>query len=708
MNTNIKSRILILFFALCSFLLSAGFLGLENLRFDEINWLLGSGDISNAQNGWTFFKNDSWHFPLGKNPNYGLDISNSIIFSDSIPILAFIFKIFKNFLSINFQYFSFWVFLCFFFQFYFSYTIIYNNTNSIYFSLISSIFFIISPIFLYRLGIHLSLGAHWIILFAYYINFYVEKKIKKYFWIFLLILSTLIHLYFTAMLFVIYGSLLVGDVIKNKKVIEPVTELCAALIFVLLLMYIFGYFEADLFGSVSKGYGKFGLDILGVFDPQTNEGKFNWSFFLNNIKGTSLEGFNYLGLGIIVLLTISILIYLFNIAKNKNYIIETFKYKFEIVLIIFLLSSWSITSNIYLKGEEIFSLPLHNYILGALSIFGATGRFFWPVYYLIIILSLFYIFKYLGKKYAEFIITIILLIQIIDISPGLSNYFLNKNHISKPKILNSDIWKTIPNDYEKIRTTYLFNNYGPVFSSLNHFLGTSNIKKTDIVLNTSMSRSKAAKARYDFNNALYNKLLPSDTAYVVDNLGHLRQMKIYLKDTNDGFFYRDNIWIVLPNKKTYMTNEDVDRITKIKFKTLEINKEYKFNFHEKHKLLGVGWSHNSGGDGVWSDGNISFILFNLQEYGSGKLNLNFTPYKGNKNENFKVKIYFNNKLKKTMKLNHGEIENYVSLNFEKGEIAEENIIMFKFDNLISPFDIFESPDARKLGILLKSMTVETN
>ena len=131
MNTNIKSRILILFFALCSFLLSAGFLGLENLRFDEINWLLGSGDISNAQNGWTFFKNDSWHFPLGKNPNYGLDISNSIIFSDSIPILAFIFKIFKNFLSINFQYFSFWVFLCFFFQFYFSYTIIYNNTNSI-------------------------------------------------------------------------------------------------------------------------------------------------------------------------------------------------------------------------------------------------------------------------------------------------------------------------------------------------------------------------------------------------------------------------------------------------------------------------------------------------------------------------------------------------------------------------------------------------
>ena len=76
--------------------------------------------------------------------------------------------------------------------------------------------------------------------------------------------------------------------------------------------------------------------------------------------------------------------------------------------------------------------------------------------------------------------------------------------------------------------------------------------------------------------------------------------------------------------------------------------------------------------------------------------------------NFKVKIYFNNKPKKTIELNHTEIENYITLNFEKSEIVEENIIMFKFDNLISPFDIFESPDARKLGVLLKSMTVETN
>ena len=140
---------------------------------------------------------------------------------------------------------------------------------------------------------------------------------------------------------------------------------------------------------------------------------------------------------------------------------------------------------------------------------------------------MFYIFNNFSKKYAQLIITIILLIQIVDINPGLNNYFLYKKHISKPKIFSSKIWKKIPNDYEKFRTTYLFNNYGPIFSSLNHFLGTKKIKKTDIVLVAGMDRTKAAEARYKFNQLIFNKTLPNDTAYVIDNLGHLKLMKYY-------------------------------------------------------------------------------------------------------------------------------------------------------------------------------------
>ena len=91
-----------------SFLASLYLLGFNNLNFLNKNWLY-LGDLSGYQIGWEFFRNDTWKFPLGFNPNYGLELANSIVFSDSIPLFAFIFKLFKNFLPENFQYFSLWI-----------------------------------------------------------------------------------------------------------------------------------------------------------------------------------------------------------------------------------------------------------------------------------------------------------------------------------------------------------------------------------------------------------------------------------------------------------------------------------------------------------------------------------------------------------------------------------------------------------------------
>ena len=706
MNLKTKKLILILFFILFSFFLSSAFLGIGNLYLSNIDWLLGSGDITNGQNGWTFFKNDTWRFPLGENPNYGLDISSSIIFSDSLPLFAFIFKIFKSYLSENFQYFSLWIFLCFFLQSYLSYLIIYKTTNDIYYSLISSFIFTLAPIFIYRLGFHLSLGGQWLILLGYYIIFHIDNERKKYFWIFLLILSTLVHLYFTVMLFAMYGLSLIQIILKDKKIIKLIVNLSLSIIVVLISMFVFGYFTTPLTSTVSVGYGTFGLDILGIIDPQTNHSELNWSYFLSNKKGTGIEGFNYLGLGCIILLLTALTIYSIKIFTIKNYFKDTISKNISIILIALFLTCWSITTSVYLGGEKIFNPTLNDYIFGALSIFAATGRFFWPVYYLLIILSLVYIYKNFKKKHTFLIIVVIFLIQIIDILPGLNNYFLHKNHITKPKILQDEIWKKIPKDYEKFRTTYLYHNYGSIFTSLGHFLGTSNINKTDIILVAGLDRSKAALARYNFNQALYDKKIPRDTAYVIDNLGHLKQLKYFLKNTDDGFFYRDNLWLLLPGKKTDMSPKDIENFSKIKLNYVNTNKKYEFDFRERGKILGVGWSHNQGNIGVWSEGNLSFLLFSLRNTDSKKLKvkLNSQSYEGNKNKNFEVKIYFNDIPKKAVVLNN--LKEDIIFDINKNELKDENIIMFKFENLISPLDIFESPDGRKLGILLKDMIIE--
>ena len=88
----INNRINFLFLSV-SFICLVAVLGVENIAFQSTAWLYGNNDASIFQLGWYFFQNDIWRFPLGSNPNYGDGIASSIVYTDSIPILAFIFNI---------------------------------------------------------------------------------------------------------------------------------------------------------------------------------------------------------------------------------------------------------------------------------------------------------------------------------------------------------------------------------------------------------------------------------------------------------------------------------------------------------------------------------------------------------------------------------------------------------------------------------------
>ena len=91
--------------------------------FTNSNWL-SSRDMTADLISWQYFKNDIWRFPIGSNPNYGMDIASGIVFSGSVPFLSVIFKLFGNFLPNDFHFFSLWIFFCFFLQSYIAFLII--------------------------------------------------------------------------------------------------------------------------------------------------------------------------------------------------------------------------------------------------------------------------------------------------------------------------------------------------------------------------------------------------------------------------------------------------------------------------------------------------------------------------------------------------------------------------------------------------------
>ena len=205
-----------------SIFLAIFFVGPDNYWFDNTKWLYESTDLTNSQLSWEYFKNDEWRFPIGKNPNYGLEVSNSIVYTDNIPILALFFKIFEGIIYNKFQYFSLWITLTFFFQLFFSYLLLIKATKNNLFSFFGSFLFLLCPFLFFRLSHHFSLGAHWLILYAFYtrpyliffpiflsLYFILSKKLNH------LKISSLYYLIFSVpgftLLYLWGGSLFMGE-----------------------------------------------------------------------------------------------------------------------------------------------------------------------------------------------------------------------------------------------------------------------------------------------------------------------------------------------------------------------------------------------------------------------------------------------------------------------------------------------------------------
>ena len=629
-------------------------------------------------------------------------MGNTIIYSDSIPILAITFKFLLKTLqintSINFQYFSIWYYLCFYLQLYFSYKIFNYLIKNSLISFIGALLIFLSPVYLFRISHHGSLVGHWILLACIYLLIIDHKLLKKINWFFLIIISSLIHLYFTFIIIIFYFVFLLNNFYVNRKIIFNDLFFSFITIFSLCVtMYIAGYFEIRYFDGIASGYGEYKLNLLSAFDPGSN---FNtWSYILPDIKLTTLEqaeGFNYFGLGSLIIILLSIIIYI--VGKSKFYYLKR-NFIFIIASIFFTIIALS--NKISFGNVEILNIELNKYILAGLSIFRASGRFFWPVYYLILIFSLVFLYKNISKKKYVILIFTCLLVQIIDISGAIKNYskIINKVIISENEDLNN-LFRI-----NKNLTSASNSNYNSNFSKLSYLTEKFKIQKTNVINLARVNRKVLAETRYEINKNFYNKKIETNTIYLIENFSHLQNLQSIFKD--DLYFYKiDNIWLMTSIKEDLILHK---RLQFTNFKKINLNYNYKFNNESKNNFLGLGWSYNNIKSGIWSDGYISSLLFNIDNINKDLVfEINCDPYLNNKHKQQNIEIYYNNILVKKINFEFGKTNNnLIKFELKKELITNNNIeLRFKFKNPGSPSDYYESPDSKKLGILLKNISVK--
>ncbi|ENT8926301.1 DUF6311 domain-containing protein [Enterobacter hormaechei] len=538
-NLNYIGVILSIFIGFSSFLYISGpgLLNVHNIGF------LMAGDPAQHWIGWNFFKDTPvFQWNLGKNINYGDGIGSSIVFTDSIPLLAFVFKVFSDFLPTPFQYTGIWLFLCSILQSLFGYLIVNKLTKNQFYAIICSCFFAIAPPFLYKATGHYALAGQWVILASLYL--YLNERIKLLAWCVLITATTLIHAYLLAMIFPIFVCDLAKRFITKELGLKfIISRFALSLFLVFLAMYSFGYFMvAD--GASSTGFGFYKMNLNALFNPIVST--FSTIIHPLGSQRGDYEGFNFLGIGIIILLIALIPI----TAINRGSGIKVIHYPILLTMVAFTI--FALSSHWALGERTIFNLELPSSIESKFNIFRSSGRFFWPVFYSLYIVIFYYLYKKTNKIISFSLLTITLLLQIHDTSPRFSEMHARYNMQKDWKNpLENKGWQELAAEHSKIVGVDVKN----IESDWINFGNFSSTHK--------MSMNFGYMAR--FSQAAYNDQIESNVLKIIE--GDISEDTIYVfKDENEflkakeltnnnGCYSYDSPYFIIIKKKQSSCSE---------------------------------------------------------------------------------------------------------------------------------------------------------
>jgi len=447
MKLNIKTTCLIsLLLGALVFVLIYGYLVLNPFNLVWIkNW---GSDPEQHLIGWLFFKDEPFKFPLGMFNGLSYPNNVSILYTDSIPIVAIFVKILIKLFKIqtDIQYFGLYSMLCFMLQSMFGMLIAKRFIKSNPVAILVGVFFLIQPVFLIKMLFHTALCSHYLILASilcvlYYKELSNKKYLKYFLWGIISFLSASIHLYFIPFCGIILMTFCILDFIekyqlnKNFKmsIIEPIILSFVYCAVGLLTIFLIGGFSSGVnFSNIINGENATMIypsaDILAFFDPH---------FFFSKIlpfeisTGFLDDNVGYVGCGTIFLLICS----LFYLTKIKFADIGNHHKNIAICLFIgFLISFFiSILPSVTYNNNLILEIHFPTLINKLHSIFAANGRFIYIAVYLLNILVIAILSK-CKNKILFFALVIGLLVQIYDLSFYFDNLLRRYKNLSAMEI----------------------------------------------------------------------------------------------------------------------------------------------------------------------------------------------------------------------------------------------------------------------------------
>jgi hypothetical protein len=396
--------------------------------------------------GYTFFKHSPWSWPPGLNPAWGLEIGSSVFYSDSIPLLAFLFKALNPLVEVP-QYWGMWLFACGALQAVMAWRLVGLFTAEPLPRLAAAALFALSPTMLNRLGGHFALGAHVLLLAALYLcltRASAWARLAQ--WAGLILLASLIHSYLLPMVAGFWASDWLARAIGRDRRVGPLAvEAVAAPGAGVFGLYLAGFFALRAgFGGTWGGYGEMQMDLLAPFDPSP------WGRFLPDLPEPAHweTGHSYAGLGVLLAVGLAAIVYL---RRPWPWL----RARWPLLLGVAIMLAIAISHRVSIGGRAFEVVHLPERVLAYADALRASERFLWPFAYTLLLAAIVALLRGLGAQRAGLVLAALVVVQAIDLGPGfarLHRYFPVAEPVA-PLRLKDPFWLEAARRYERVRLT---------------------------------------------------------------------------------------------------------------------------------------------------------------------------------------------------------------------------------------------------------------
>lgn len=669
---------------------------------------LASGDSAQSYIGWLFFRQEPWSLPLGAVHRLGLEQAQSIVYSDSIPLFAITFKLFQAWLPADFQYDGLWLFGCYALQGYFACRLLMLFTNRKSVLVVGVLLFLLSPIMLLRAQSHLALTAHWIVLAAIYLYYAPPRNRRLWHWLTLLWLAPWVHAYLMFMAYAIWAAYVLRHGLLESRWTRwrLLSWAVAAVAGSLSMMWLAGYF-----GDMEVSTGGFGYYSMNMLAPLLPVG--GGPFLLHAPAGATTgqyEGFNYLGLGVLLALGVTMARAIVVSARHAPMNLPGWRKSPDAALVLccVALTLLAFSTVVTFGPHRLFEIALAPVVERALNVFRASGRLFWPVYYVLLLAAMRGMASLSGAICGRLLV-LVLALQLADCWPFMQAIHAVSSQRAKHDrfpVFASPFWESARARYANIYVVP--GTYDGDQSIVYEMLAGSHGFAIDSAYYARMPSQEHQRPRQQRHALFLQGELDHRGLYLVQpSASDAFESVLRLLPPGTGVGRVDGFTVVAPGWFDDGAAGYLYRPTRPDFPAASLEGNIAFGKGAGGQVhLLSGWSE-PGADAVWSVDSPAMLVFWVPPSSSDlRVSLDVMPYLPQAFPQLAVEVLADGRKLARWEFARGRPVPKTELTIPAALLVAHDgnvALKFRFDQPRSPLQAGESADPRRLALLLRGL-----